>query len=224
VAAGELPETLRLARTGRVVAFGKRDAVSPGYDTAVRAARDAGFEPVQRLGGGRAAVYHDWTLVTAHAIPDPDPKPGIQHRFDREAEAIAAALRRLGVDARVGEVPGEYCPGGHSVNAGGARKLAGLGQRLIAGGAHVGAVLVVDRGDLVNEVLAAVYGALGLSFDPAATGSVASEVPGAATEHVRDAILEEYAARYTLEPAELDEDTLLLARRRAPEHAAPALR
>ena len=153
--------------------------------------------------------------------PDPDPKPGIYARFDLVAEIVAAALRRLGVDARVGEVPGEYCPGAHSVNAGGRRKLAGLGQRLVAGGAHVGGVVVVDGADEVNEVLAPVYERLELSFDPGATGSVAAEVPGVTGEDVRSAILEEYAARYEIESGELDEETLVLARELAPEHLPP---
>jgi hypothetical protein len=39
VAAGELPETLRIARPGTTVAFAKRDAVADGYNGAVRAAR-----------------------------------------------------------------------------------------------------------------------------------------------------------------------------------------
>src|SRR3954453_9791284 len=147
VAAGELPETLRLARPGRAVAFGRRDEVSAGYEAAVRAAREAGFAPVVRLGGGRAAVYHEGTVLMGHAIPEPDPRPGIHERFERSAALLATALRDLGVDARVGEVPGEYCPGGYSVNARGWVKLAGLGQRLIAGGAHVGAVVVVDGAD-----------------------------------------------------------------------------
>ena len=221
VAAGELPETLRLGRPGRVVAFGKRDAVDPRYPEAVGAARRQGFEPVQRLGGGRPAAYHERTLLFAHAVPEADPKPGIQARFDQEAGLVAAGLRRLGVDARVGEVPGEYCPGADSVNAEGRRKLAGLGQRLIAGGAHVGGVVVIDGADLVNRTLEPVYGALGLSFDTAATGSVAGEVPGITLDDVRAALLAEYAARYELEPAELDEETLALARALAPEHLPP---
>jgi lipoate-protein ligase A len=221
VAAGELPETLRLGQPGRVVAFGKRDAVSPQYAEAIRAARAHDFDAVQRLGGGRAAVYHEATIVFGHASPDPDPKPGIRDRFELVAGIVAAALRRLEVDARVGEVPGEYCPGAHSVNAGGRRKLMGVGQRLIAGGAHVGGVVVVDGGEIVNEVLDPVYATLGLSFDPQATGSVAAESPGATVKAVRAAILEEYAARYELEPGGLDEETLVLARRLAPEHQPP---
>jgi hypothetical protein len=96
------------------------------------------------------------------------------------------------VDARVGEVPGEYCPGGYSVNARGSTKLAGLGQRLIAGGAHVGAVIVVDRADLVREVLGPVYAALGLDWDPAAVGAVSDEAPGTTVADVLDAVREAY--------------------------------
>jgi len=220
VAAGELPETLRIGRPGRVVAFGKRDVVAPGFEAAVAAAHAQGFGAVERLGGGRAAVFHEATLVTGLAIPDPDPRPGIAARFDSAAEIMAAAFRRLGVDARVGEVPGEYCPGDRSVNAAGARKLAGAGQRLIAGGTHVGCVVVVDHAALVNRVLEPVYGALGLAFAPAATGALAEEVPGVRFEQVRDALLAEYGERHELEPAGLDEQTLALARRLAPDHEA----
>ena len=65
VAAGELPETLRLARPGAMVAFGKQDAVASGYADAVRAARSGGFEAVLRLAGGRAAVFHEGTIALA---------------------------------------------------------------------------------------------------------------------------------------------------------------
>ena len=40
-------------------------------------------------------------------------------------------------------------------------------------------------------------------------------------EAVADAIVDEYAARYDLVPAGLDERTLELARRLAPEHLSP---
>ena len=82
VAAGELPETLRLARPGAMVAFAKQDAVAPGYEAAVRAARACGFEAVLRLAGGRAAVFHEETIALAHAVPHHDPRAGIHSRFD----------------------------------------------------------------------------------------------------------------------------------------------
>ncbi len=207
VAAGELPETLRVARPGRVVAFAKRDALAPGYAEAVEAARSAGFGSVMRLAGGRAAVFHEGTLELAHAVADPDPRPGIHERFEAEASLVSEALRSLGVDARVGEVPGEYCPGRWSVNAVGKRKLAGIGQRVIHGGAHVGTVVVVDDAESIRGVLEPVYAALALDWDPATVGAV--ERPW---EAVRDALLAAYAARYELVPASLDSETLELAR------------
>src|SRR3954452_5352741 len=72
VAAGELPETLRLARPGRMVAFGKQDAIARGYPAAAAAARERGFEAVLRLAGGRAAVFHEHTVELAHALPGED--------------------------------------------------------------------------------------------------------------------------------------------------------
>ncbi|HNC14834.1 MAG TPA: hypothetical protein PLV77_02935, partial [Solirubrobacterales bacterium] len=53
VAAGQRPATVRLSRPGRVVAFGRRDVVSPGYADAVAAARAGGFPGMERLSGGR---------------------------------------------------------------------------------------------------------------------------------------------------------------------------
>ncbi len=92
------------------------------------------------------------------------------------ADLIAAALRGLGVDARVGEVPGEYCPGAYSVNARGAVKLSGIGQRMIRGGAHMGGVVVASGGREVARALEPVYEALELEWDPSTSGDVSEEV------------------------------------------------
>lgn len=219
-AAGELPETLRIARPGAMVAFGKRDVVSPEYGAAVAAARAGGFEAIERLAGGRAAVFHEGTISYAHAVPDDDPRSGVTERFEASATLIAGALARLGVDARVGEVEGEYCPGEHSVNVRGQRKVMGVGQRLVKGGAHVGAVVVVDGAERVNDVLVPVYDALGLAWRPEATGSVADEVPGTSWDTVAAALIDAFAERHALEPAKLDAETIALARRLASEHLA----
>ena len=221
VAAGELPETLRIARPGPIVAFGRRDVVAAGYPDAVRAARAGGFEAVEGLAGGRAAVFHEDTVAFAHAIPDTDARLRIDERFAATAATIAAAFERLGVEARVGEVPGEYCPGAHSVNARGERKLMGVGQRVVSGGSHVGGVVVVDGAARVNKVLVPVYAALGLDWRPEATGSVAEEVPGTTWDDLTEALMAEYEERYGLEAAELDEETLTLAKRLAPEVQSP---
>jgi octanoyl-[GcvH]:protein N-octanoyltransferase len=203
------------------VAFAKQDAVAPGYRAAVRAARDGGFEAVLRLAGGRAAVFHEGTIALAHAVPHPDPRAGIYSRFEWTAGVVARALRRVGVDARVGEVAGEYCPGGYSVNARGKVKLAGIGQRVIAGGSHLGGVIVVAGAGRVRDVLVPVYEALGLDWDPATAGAVTDERDSAGQASwtaVREALLAEYAREYELVQAQLDPETIALARRLAPEH------
>src|SRR5215210_6755129 len=109
VAGGELGPTLRLHRPGRVLAFSKQDAASKGIRGAVAAARAAGFEPVLRLAGGRAATYHEATLACGWTVPDRRPAARTEARFRELAETVAEALRGLGVEARVGCVPGEYC-------------------------------------------------------------------------------------------------------------------
>jgi octanoyl-[GcvH]:protein N-octanoyltransferase len=197
-----------------MVAFGKQDAVAGGYADAVAAARAQGFEPVLRLAGGRAAVFHEGTIGLAHAVPDRQPRAGIRRRFEQTADVVVRALRVLGVDARVGPVAGEYCPGTYSVSARGERKLAGIGQRLIANAAHVGVVVVVSDAARVRGVLEPVYEALGLDWVPATTG----DIPGIFEEQVRAALLDEYARDHELVPTEVDDTTLELARTLVPEH------
>ena len=219
---GELTETLRLSVPGPMVAFGRQDVIEPGYRRAVAAARAGGYEAIERLAGGRAAVFHTRTLSFSWAIPTPDSRLHITKRFDELAAIMVAAFRRLGVDARVGEVPGEYCPGAHSVNAAGARKLMGVGQRLVSGAAHVGGVVVVDGSSEVRAILVPVYEALGLAWDPATAGSIADEVGPVSVDEVAAAILSEFGSRYELLPAGFDPDTLAYAADLEPDHRSPA--
>lgn len=212
VAAGELPPTIRIHRPGNEVAFGRQDVASHRYEEAAEAARAAGFAAVERLAGGRAAVFHQGTIAVARAYSDPQPPKRTYARFEEMAGVIADALRGLGVDSRVGEVPGEYCPGAYSVNARGKSKLAGIGQRMIRGGAHVGGVVIASGGRDIARVLEPVYRALELDWDPATSGSVSEELgrevdPG----EIEEALLGELGTRYELVDAELDEETMRIA-------------
>jgi octanoyl-[GcvH]:protein N-octanoyltransferase len=212
VAAGNLPPTIRIHRPGDEVAFGRQDVASPGYEAAAEAARAAGFAAVERLAGGRAAVFHQGTIAIARAYSDPQPPKRTYARFEEMAGLIADTLRGLGVDARVGEVPGEYCPGAYSVNARGATKLAGIGQRMIRGGAHMGGVVVASGGREIARVLEPVYRALELDWEPATSGSISEELrrevdPG----EIEEALIAELGKRYELVDAELDEETVRIA-------------
>jgi lipoate-protein ligase A len=219
VSSGELGETIRLHRPGHVVAFGRRDVVDPRFGDAVAAARAEGFDAVERLAGGRAAVFHPGTIAFAWAFPDATPRERVRHRFDLVAGIMADSFRRLGVDARIGEVPGEYCPGSHSVNVGGRRKVMGVGQRLVARAAHVGGVVVVDRAVDVRRVLLPVYRRLDIAWDPDTTGDLASALPGIDVEAVAATVLDRVAEEAELVEVEPDSDTLDLAEQLAPRHA-----
>ncbi len=223
VSLGQQPETLRLHRPGPIVAFGPKDRLAPGYRSAIKAARALGFGSVQRLAGGRAAVFQEQTVAFSWAIPHPSPRLNIQDRFQELAEIMASAFRTLGVDARIGEVPGEYCPGAHSVNARGRTKLMGVGQRIVLRAAHVGGVIVVGEGARIREVLLPVNGTLGLAWDPETVGSLEDEVPGITWERAEAAIIEGFAARFGLVETGLAEEIVSVARTLEQEHlAAPA--
>jgi lipoate-protein ligase A len=156
-------------------------------------------------------VFHEGTIGLALARPEPNPKAGIRERFEHLSGLVVEALCSLGLDALVGEVPGEYCPGAYSVNAGGRRKLAGVGQRLGPAAAHVGAVVVVGGADGVRDVLERVYAALGIEWDPATVGSVEEENPAVGWDDVAAAILRAFERRYFLVESDVGAATLVRA-------------
>jgi lipoate-protein ligase A len=218
---GEAGATLRVYRpAARAVAFGRRDTRLPGFAGAVDASREAGFEPVVRASGGRAVAYTSASVVVDHVSPDQHSPAGIDERFARFGGLFADLLRGLGVDARVGEVPGEYCPGSQSVNARGAVKLVGTAQRMVRDAWLFSSVVVVDDSSLVRPLLTMVYDALGLPFDPASVGSVRDERPSATAERVEQAVVAAYSSEYRLEPAELDPEAVRDARALADDHRA----
>jgi octanoyl-[GcvH]:protein N-octanoyltransferase len=220
VAHGDSAPTLRLYRCSPTVAFGRLDRLRPGYPAAVTAAGDHGFAPVLRLPGGHAAAYHESSLGIDLVGPAPDAIAAVHDRFRQNARRLARALVGLGIDARIGEVPGEYCPGTYSVNARGEVKLIGTAQRLVRGGWLLGAVIVVRDAARVRAVLTDIYERLGLEWDPRTVGAVEDEVPGIGIEDVERAVVAAYALSTDLVDAELDAETLALARRLAPAHQA----
>jgi len=156
----------------RQVAFGRRETSERGYDRAVAAAREHGFEPVERSVGGRAVAYTGTTVAFAHAVPVADPRTGLSDRYDAASDRLERALGSLGVDAVPGEPPDAFCPGSHSLQCGG--KLVGVAQRVRTDAALVAGCVVVADCEALASVLAAVYDALDRPFDPASVGSVAT--------------------------------------------------
>jgi lipoate-protein ligase A len=189
VASGEAPESLRLYAPDDAVLFSSLDARRAGFARACELAHESGFASVLRLAGGHAAVFLEQSMAFAWAIPDADAHLHIRPRFERLSTLVVASLRRLGLDARVGEVPGEYCPGEFSVNLGGRVKVMGVGQRVIRGAAHVGGVLTIAQTEEMRRVLGPIYEALELEMRPETAGGVADVEPGLAVEDVIESLL-----------------------------------
>jgi octanoyl-[GcvH]:protein N-octanoyltransferase len=222
VARGERRPVLRFYRPLPTVAFSRRDTFLPGFARAAAVARERGFDPVIRAAGGRAAAYDEGCLIVDEIMPAPDSVAEIRERFAAGADLQARALRTLGVDARVGEVAGEYCPGEFSVNARGETKLIGSAQRIVRGGWLFAAVIVVTPGEALRPVLEDVYAALSLSWEPDTTGSVAAEAPDTTVDDVERSLLDRYEQRYRLQPATLARGELDAARAASIRHRVGA--
>jgi octanoyl-[GcvH]:protein N-octanoyltransferase len=217
---GRQPATIRLYRPLPTVAFGRLDALRPGFPAAVRAARTHGFEPVLRAPGGHAVAYHEGCLGIDEVLPAADPIAGMHDRFAASGELLAGALVSLGVDAGVGPVPGEFCPGEFTVNAGGRVKLVGTAQRVVRRASLLAASVAVTGADSLRGVMEDVYAALGLDMDPSTVGAVDGEVPGVGLDAVERAVLAAYAERHDLVEATAEGATLAAAERLEAWHTA----
>ena len=198
VKTGAAGPMLRLYRPAPTVAFGQRDTHLPGFEAAAQACRELGFEPLVRKAGGRAAAYHEGTLVIDHLEPHTDAIAGAKGRFSLFGELLAQGLREAGVDAAVGEIPGEYCPGEFSVHGqdpavpGHQVKLIGTAQRVVSGGWLFSSVIIVENSAPIRAVLEASYAALGLDWDPATAGAVNDLVPHLDVDAIEGALLGAY--------------------------------
>jgi octanoyl-[GcvH]:protein N-octanoyltransferase len=221
VAAGGGPDRLRVYRPGPTLAFSGRDCATPGIAAAAAAAREAGFAPARRGPGGRAAAYHRGALCLDHVSADPHGPAEIKARFTGFGALLVDALRAVGADARLGPVPGEYCPGDFSINDGRGHKLVGTAQRLVRGGWLFGIVILVTDAEPVRSVLIDVYRGLGLDWDPSTVGAVQDSVPGVTVADVRQAVLDAYGRRWELAAAELPAELLGEATSRLDRHRVP---
>jgi octanoyl-[GcvH]:protein N-octanoyltransferase len=216
--AGELGAVVRIYRPAPTLAFGRLDALRPGFAAAATAAREHGFEPVVRAPGGHAVAYHAGSFVVDEIIPADDPIAGMQDRFAESGQRLAAALRAVGVDAQVGRITGEFCPGDYTVSAGGRVKLVGTAQRVIRHASLLAASVAVSDGDSLRGVLTDVYRELELDWDPDTAGAIADEVP-VAIDEVERAVISAY--EWEFEEASVDAATLALGQSLEPRHVVP---
>jgi octanoyl-[GcvH]:protein N-octanoyltransferase len=140
-----------------------------------------------REGGGHAVVYDERSVVIEEWTPNEGIFTGIRERFEQGTARIVEALRSLGLEPQLGELPGEYCAGGHSVSLGGI-KIVGTAQRVKRGRALFAAVVLVGGGDLIRAALADIYAALDLSWDPSTAGAIQDVAPHITVDAVEAAL------------------------------------
>jgi lipoate-protein ligase A len=190
VAAGEIAEArvLRLYTPVATLAMTRRESRMPGFSAASAAAVRLGFEPAIRPTGGRAVAYDESCLVF-DLISRDDATLDPSDYFGRAGNSIADALRSVGVDARLGEVAGEYCPGEYSINARGIVKLVGTSQRAIRGARLLSGMLAFGSVERYVAVLHEANAALDLTWDPATFGTMQVEAPQVPRSAVEDALI-----------------------------------
>lgn len=188
VGRGDHPPALRVYQPGPTVAFSRRETRHTGYPAAVAAAGRHGFEAVVRNTGGQAVVYGPGSLVVELIAPDPSPADRLRARFAAFAAALASALRAVGVDAGVGRLDGEFCPGDFSVRGSGRVKLAGTAQRLVAKAWLCSASIVVRDAAPLRAVLVEVYRGLEVEWRPETLAAVEDLVAGATVDEVLAAV------------------------------------
>lgn len=210
------PRAFRIDRPAPTVSFGRLDRLRDGFPAAVAAARRHGFAPTVRVGGGHAAAIHEGSLTLGIAAPLVGTTT--PERFQWLADVLLGALRRVGVDARRGQLPGEYCPGDWSLHAGGV-KLAGISQRVKRRAAWTEAFLIVRDGARLRPLLRDVYAALELPLAPGTVGALDDLVPGVTVGDVAQALRDELAGRVALTHAFAEPEAVELAARLRDRHA-----
>jgi lipoate-protein ligase A len=122
---------------------------------------------------------------------------------------VLDALGRLGIEARIGELAGEWCAGTWSVLVGDG-KVGGLAQRVIRGGAWAEAVVIVTGADALRAALDRVQRALGLEWRP----ETLTGLEGVTVEEVRGALAQAAGAQ----PAGVPDEAWERARALRAEH------
>jgi octanoyl-[GcvH]:protein N-octanoyltransferase len=166
------PGILRIRKPHPTAAFSPQDRAHPRYLHVANAMRERGFEPIERGTGGRLTVFDESALGITIIAPHPDPHRFMMQRYEIFSAAIAKGLGAIGINARVGELPNEYCPGKFSINADGRIKLVGIAQRMTKSAYQMGAVVAVERSDTACAAIAEAYDAMDLAFDPQTYGAI----------------------------------------------------
>jgi octanoyl-[GcvH]:protein N-octanoyltransferase len=217
VAAGVRPPTVSITPSTRHVGVTRRDTFRPGFADAVCASREEGYPVLVRSSGGGATAAHYGTFGFSiiRQATDGEPRRTIRDRYDEAAALVLGAFSRLDIQAEIGEVRDEFCPGDRSIRLGSwerGEKVVGIAQRVTRRATSVGGIVLVEGEKELAHVLERVYAAMRLPFRPGSVGSLRRAGGRVAVEEVIDAFAAEASMRYGATRASLERQTLALAR------------
>jgi octanoyl-[GcvH]:protein N-octanoyltransferase len=178
------PGIIRFRRPRPTAAFSPQDTTHANYEQVKRLARASGFEPIERGTGGRLTMFDENALGITIISPHPEPHPYMMQRYEVFAGVIANALVTLGIDAQIGELPNEYCPGKFSINAQARIKLVGIAQRMRPKCLQMGAIIAVELSDAACTAISEAYRAMDLPFDPGTYGAISDFQPALTYDQV----------------------------------------
>ena len=223
VARGTRPATVSITPSTRHVGVTRRDTFRPGFEDAVRAAGEMGYPVLVRSSGGGATAADRGTFGFSIIRPadENESRRGIRERYDEAAAFVLAAFSRLGVEAEVGEVRDEFCPGDHSIRVGDREdgmKIVGIAQRITRRATSVGGIVLVEGERELARVLGRVYGAMRLPFRSGSVGSLRRAGYEVGTQDVIEAFATEAERVYGAVRAPIGERTLGLASREGEQY------
>lgn len=209
VAAGERGPTALIWTSTRYIGATRPETRLPDFGEAVKVAEKSGFPVLVRNSGGGAVAANKGSISFSLTFPVEDLRHGLYERYTEGVNLVAAALRRVGVEAEGGEVEGEFCPGAYSIRSGGPMgvKHAGLAQRVTRRAARLEALILVSETAEIRRVLEQFHSALGLPFRPESLGDLPASMP-----EVIEALTDEVRERYGAARGRLEERTISRAR------------
>jgi len=227
VASGTRPATVSITPSTRHVGVTRRDTFRPGFSDAVRAAGEMGYPVLVRSAGGGATAADLGTFGFSIIRPADETERGrgIRDRYDEAAAFVLGVFSRLGVEAEVGEVRAEFCPGDHSIRVGDGEngmKVVGIAQRITRRATSVGGIVLVEGERELACVLGRVYGAMNLPFRPESVGSLRRAGYDADTHNAIEAFAAEAERVYGAIRTPVDDKTLVLAAREGGQYLVEA--
>jgi len=188
-----LGRLVRIYRPAPTVAFSGLERRLPNFQNAVSEAVAYGFEPVVRPAGGRmVALDQDWIVVD---VITPEIYQSVKHVdvYQEFGTTFVRMLQQLGVDAAIGEVPGEYCPGEYSINSRGQVKMVGTAQRVRRGARLFSACIPFSISLSVEFMFQAINSTLNLDWKAQTLVGLNQEAPGSTITDLENALLENFA-------------------------------